>query len=55
MTVVDWMPMLGCVQHSMNNLLDYIDTEYNGVEGFLESIGITSSQQQAIRDVLLKD
>ena len=54
-TVVDWMPMLGCVQHSMNNLLDYIDTEYNGVEGFLESIGITSSQQQAIRDVLLKD
>jgi protein-tyrosine phosphatase len=54
-TVVDWMPMLGCVQHSMENLLDYIDMEYNGVEGFLESIGITSSQQQAIRDVLLKD
>jgi protein-tyrosine phosphatase len=54
-TVVDWMPLLSCVPDSMKNLLDYIDTEYNGVEGFLESIGITSGQQQAIRDVLLKD
>lgn len=54
-TIVDWMPMLSCVQDSMENLLDYIDTEYSGVDGFLESIGITSSQQQAIKDMLLKD
>jgi protein-tyrosine phosphatase len=54
-TVEDWMPLIGCPTEAMVNLLAHIDTEYGGIEGFLTSIGITLCQQQAIRDILLKD
>jgi len=54
-TAEDWRPMLGCPQNAMENLLDHIEAKYNGIEDYLISIGITSDQQQTIRDILLRD
>jgi len=50
-TAEDWRPMLGCPQNAMENLLDHIEAKYNGIEDYLISIGITSDQQQTIRDI----
>jgi len=54
-TIDDWKPLIGCPEEAMRNLLDRMETEYGGVEGYLESIGVTAEQQQTIRDILLKD
>lgn len=53
-TAEDWRPVLGCPQDAMENLLDHLETKYNGVESFLESIGVTPDQQQTIKKTLLK-
>lgn len=54
-TVEDWRPMLSCHEEAMENLIRYVGSRYGGIEGFLESIGITSAQQEAIRTVLLTE
>lgn len=54
-TAEDWRPMLTCVPEAMKNLVTHLRTEYNGVEGFLESIGVSVRQRQIIQNALLKD
>ncbi len=54
-TAEDWRPMLSCHEEAMSNMLAHVRLEYGGIEGFLESIGVTIAQQEAIRDVLLSE
>lgn len=54
-TAGDWRPMLECHRESMENLIRHVREEYGGIEGFLESIGITTAQQEAVRAILLSE
>lgn len=54
-TVEDWRPMLTCVPEAMESLLNHLKAKFAGVEGYLESIGVSSAQHQSIRDTLLGD
>lgn len=53
LTLDDWRPFLTCLPAAMENLLAYLDAEYGGAGGFVESIGITREQRSTIRDILL--
>jgi len=54
-TAEHWEPAMSCAPERMTNMFSHLDRQYGGTEGFLESIGVTDTQRQAIRDILLKD
>ncbi len=53
-TAQDWRPMLSCQPQALVNMFAYLRTEYNGITRFLDSVGITLNQQQAIREIPLE-
>ncbi|MFC2000713.1 tyrosine-protein phosphatase [Chloroflexota bacterium] len=54
-TAEHWEPAMSCAPERMTIMFSHLDRQYGGIEGFLESIGVTDTQRQAIRDILLKD
>ena len=53
-TADDWAPFFTCLPQAMENLFDHLETKYNGVTDFLDSVGITSDQQKVIQNALLQ-
>ena len=53
-TVEHWEPGLYCSPERMEIMFAHLDSQYGGIEGFLESIGVTETQKQSIRNILLK-
>jgi protein tyrosine/serine phosphatase len=47
-TLADWQKLVDCYQPAMENLLNYLDTQYGGVEGFLSQIGVDETEQLKI-------
>jgi protein-tyrosine phosphatase len=45
---------MACAPETMEITLDYLDTNYGGVEGYLGNIGITDEQLSTIRDSMVQ-
>lgn len=43
-----WLKLVDTNQPMMQNMLNYIDTQYGGIEGYLRSIGVGAKQQLKI-------
>ncbi len=48
----DWTPFFICLPQSMENLFAHLETGYNGVTHFLDSVGTKPEQQNVIRNTL---
>lgn len=45
---------MACDPRSMELMLDYLDTKYGGVQGYLRDVGITDEQMNSIRETMVE-
>ena len=54
-TANDWAPFFTCLPRAMENLFAHLETEYNGVTHFLDSIGVNRQQRMSIYENLIEN
>ncbi len=53
LTIEHWRQMNDINSEAMENMLDYVESEYGNVRAYLDDIGVSQENQDAIRDLLL--